>query len=228
VTGLPEGEDVAVEAVSDEPWWAFNYYLGGLRSRIVVNTDVPTTGLDLLRLVAHEGYPGHHAEHATKEAGLVNARGLVEEAIAPVPTPQSLVSEGIAEAVVEVLLDDATREQAYEIIRRHGLELVDPDRSERISRVMEVVGRVGLNVALMVHEDGMDDDAAVAYAMKWTLRPQEEVRRSLSFVTSRTWRSYAITYDAGRDLCRRYLAGDPGKARRLLGEQVRIAELLSG
>ena len=75
VVDLPEGERSTLEPVSDEPWWAFNYYLGDLHSRVVLNTDVPTTGLDLIHLVTHEVYPGHHTEHALKEQHLVGGRG---------------------------------------------------------------------------------------------------------------------------------------------------------
>ena len=39
--GLPEGEEVEFDYVRDEPWSAFNYYKGGLRSRVAVNTDCP-------------------------------------------------------------------------------------------------------------------------------------------------------------------------------------------
>ena len=49
---LPAGEELELEPVTDEPWWAFNYYQGNLRSRVVLNTDMPTTGLDLLHLAA--------------------------------------------------------------------------------------------------------------------------------------------------------------------------------
>ncbi len=64
---LPVGEELTLEPVQDEPWWAFNYYQGNLHSRVVLNTDIPTSGRDLLRLVGHEVYPGHHTEHAVKE-----------------------------------------------------------------------------------------------------------------------------------------------------------------
>ena len=49
-------------------------------SRVVLNTDVPTTGLDLLQLAAHEVYPGHHTEHAVKEQLLLRDQGQIEEA----------------------------------------------------------------------------------------------------------------------------------------------------
>ena len=51
---LPDGEGVVVEIVRDRPWLAFGEYLGGLRSRIAVNVDVPVSVLELLRLASHE------------------------------------------------------------------------------------------------------------------------------------------------------------------------------
>lgn len=220
VVALPEGEDARVEPVAGEPWWAFNYYEGGLRSRVVVNTDIPTTGLDVLQLAMHEVYPGHHAEHALKESLLG-----VEERIALVPTPQAVVAEGIAEAGGEVVLDDGAREEAFAVIRRHDVELSDPELALRIAEVMKRVGTVGLNAALMIHEDGVSEEEAAEYIARWSLRPLDEARRSISFVTDPTWRSYAITYDAGEALCRRFIGGDPAKLRRLLTEHVRIGEL---
>ena len=53
------------------------------------------------------------------------------------------------------------------------------------------------------------------------------VKRSVQFVIDPTWRSYVITYDAGLELCRRFIDGDPARLRRLLTEHVRIGELLS-
>ena len=70
---LPADEEFALELVAGEPWSAFNYYLGRHRSRIVVNTDLPFSGAEIVHLAAHEGYPGHHTEHATKEELLARA-----------------------------------------------------------------------------------------------------------------------------------------------------------
>ncbi len=79
------------------------------RSRVVLNVDVPTTGLDLVHLAAHEVYPGHHTEHAVKEQLLMRDRGAIEEGIQLVPTPQAVLSEGIAETGGDLLLDDAAQ-----------------------------------------------------------------------------------------------------------------------
>jgi hypothetical protein len=224
---LPEGEELTIEPVTDEPWWAFNYYLGDLTSRVVLNTDLPTTGLDLVHLVGHEIYPGHHTEHAVKEQVLLRDRGLVEEGIQLVPTPQAVLSEGIAEAGIEVVLDEEGKQEAYAILRRHGLELVDPELSERISRASEPLRAVQVTAALMIHEDGVPPDEAAQFLERWNLVTPEQAKHSVSFITDPTWRAYVITYSAGRDLCRAYVAGDPARFRTLLTEHVRIGDLLA-
>ncbi len=224
---LPAGEHVAVDPVQDEPWWAFNYYQGNLHSRVVLNTDVPTTGLDLLKLVGHEVYPGHHTEHAVKEQLLLRDEGKIEEGIQLVPTPQALLSEGIAEAGLEVVIDDDARKEAHAIIRGHGLELADPERAERISKVGERLGTVGVDAALAIHEDGVSLEEAEAFVQRWALSTPEQAKQSIRFVTDPTWRAYTITYSAGLDLCRAYIGGDPARLRTLLSEHVRVGELLA-
>jgi len=228
VVDLPEGERAAIEPVSNEPWWAFNYYLGDLASRVVLNTDVPTTGLDLIHLAAHEVYPGHHTESAIKEQLLAREQGRLEETIALVPTPQAVLSEGIAEVGADVVLDDASREEAYAILRRHGVELADPELGVRIWHEIDRLRTVSLNAALMIFEDGMSHDDARAYVEHWTLNTPEQAAQTVRFVTDPTWRAYTITYSAGRDLCGAYVGDDPARLRRLLTEQVRVSELVSG
>ena len=39
--GLPDGEHVDFELVTDKPWSGFNNYLGDLRSPVAINTDLP-------------------------------------------------------------------------------------------------------------------------------------------------------------------------------------------
>jgi hypothetical protein len=226
LVALPEGEQVTLEPVTDEPWWAFNYYLGNLHSRVVLNTDVPTTGSDLIHLGTHEVYPGHHTEHAVKEQLLIRERGAIEEGIQLVPTPQAVLSEGIAETGGEIVLDADARGAAYAILARHGVEL-DPDLTERIAKTLERLRTVGLDAALMLHSDGATPEEAQAYVEQWGLSTPEQARQSVRFATDPTWRAYVITYSAGRDLCRAYVNGDPARFRTLLTEPVRVGDLLA-
>jgi len=48
----------------------------------------------------------------------------------------------------------------------------------------------------------------------------------IRFLTEPTSRTYVITYSAGRELCRSYVAGEPKRFRRLLTEQVRVGDLI--
>ena len=95
--GLPEGEDLRVSLVTGQPWSGYNWFDGGRRSRVDLNTDLPVRAPDLVHTVAHETYPGHHLEHAWKEADLVDRLGRLEASILLINTPECPISEGLAD-----------------------------------------------------------------------------------------------------------------------------------
>jgi hypothetical protein len=222
---LPEGEQLVVEGVHDEPWWAFNYYLGGLRSRVAVNLDVPTTCRECVHLAGHEVYPGHHTEHALKEQLLVRGQGKVEEAIQLVPTPSALVGEGIAEAGPDLVMNEDLRERLVAAIRRRGLEY-DAEHAEAVADARRALRPVSLDAALMIHEDGASVEEAEAYVRQWALVSPDEAAHTVRFIVDPTWRAYVVNYSAGRDLCDAWVGGEPDRFVRLLTEQVRVGELL--
>ena len=123
--GLPEGEDLRVSLVSGQPWSGYNWYDGGRRSRVDINTDLPVRVPDLIGTVAHETYPGHHLEHAWKEADLVDGRGRLEASILLINTPECLVSEGLADL---------------------GRTFAVPDE-DAVDLLIETFGRAGLALA---------------------------------------------------------------------------------
>jgi len=222
---LPAGEEAVVEPVRTEPWWAFNYYLGGLRSRVVVNLDVPTTCHEVVHLAAHEIYPGHHTDHAVKEQLLIRDRGLIEESIQMVPTPAPLLQEGIAELGPSIVRDDDLQARLVAALGRHGLDY-DAVRSEAIAAARRALRRVTVDAALMIHEHGVSVEEAETYVQRWSLSTAEEAAHSVGFVIDPTWRAYTITYSAGRELCEAWVGGEPARFVRLLTEQVRVADLL--
>jgi hypothetical protein len=220
---LPEGESVEVEYVSDEPWTAFNYYQGDLRSRIAVNTDVSMT-LDMLAgLVAHEAYPGHHTEHAWKEQLHVR-EGRLEESALMVGTPMSLISEGIAELASEIMLAEEEEQVIAAHIEGTGVSY-DPELSRTVKEARRPIAYVPGNVALLIHTRGGSEKEAVDYSMRWGLTTRRRAQQMVRFVTDPVWRSYISTYTAGEDLCRDWVAGDPARFERLLTEQLTPADL---
>jgi hypothetical protein len=223
---LPAGERLVLEELRDKPWWAFNYYLGGLRSRVVVNLDVPDTCDDVVELAAHEVYPGHHTEHSLKEQRFVRDRGELEESIQLVPTPAALLQEGVAETGPAVVLDAEVRARLAEALARHGLAY-DVEEQRRMRDARRPLRRLGLDAALMIHEDGRSPEQAQAHLERWGLVTPEQAAQSVRFVTDPTWRAYVINYSAGGELCQDWVGGDPARFARLLTEHVRVSDLLA-
>jgi hypothetical protein len=225
VVDLPDGEGVDLAAVTDKPWLAFCEYAGGLRSRISINVDLPISAFELLHVVCHETYPGHHAERACKDELLVRRRGLLEETIVMVPTPQSLVSEGIAEFGSELLMQSEGAGRLTDVFSRDGID-IDLPHALAVWRAMEPCRRAEVNVALMLHERGASEDEAKAYLRRWALMTPAFAAHVIRFLSAPTSRTYVINYSAGRDLCRSWVNGDPARFHRLLTEQVRVGDLL--
>ncbi|OLB80983.1 MAG: hypothetical protein AUI14_04805 [Actinobacteria bacterium 13_2_20CM_2_71_6] len=222
---LPDGEGVILEIVRDEPWLAFCTYLGDLRSRISVNVTLPMSAIELLILTLHETYPGHHAERCAKEHLLVRGRGLLEETLVLVPTPQSLVSEGIGTIAPEVLLDGEGGAALAAVIHDAGIEF-DLAHALAIRRALEPCRWVEVNAALMLHDRGASEAEVHAYLERWGLMTPELAAHLIRFLHEPDSRSYIISYPAGRELCRSYVGGEPERFRRLLTEQVRVRDLI--
>lgn len=203
---LPEAESVEIAFVSDKPWSGYNWYLGNARSLVEVNTDLPIRANALLDLMAHEGYPGHHTEHALKEIRLYHERGYGEHSIQLINTPECVISEGIATLAGSMIFapGEGTRWQAGHVWEPLGID-ADPERESRIFESQWVLRSVGGNAALLLHADGRTEDEVVRYLMEYGLSTEEEARHRLRFIANPLWRPYIFTYHVGRDLLARWL-----------------------
>ncbi len=221
---LPAGEEVESELVTNEPWAGFNYYLGGLRSRSVLNTDLPTRSYNLPDLVAHEMYPGHHTEHALKEALQVQSEGRLEETLLLVPTPQSLLSEGIATNALAIVLDEDPDDWGAAMLRPLGIPY-HVERSRALRAASRTLGFVSANTALQIHRDGVPLEEVRDYYKRWALANDDRAAKHIQFVTDPTWRSYVFNYSSGERLVGDWVDGDRARFRRLLTEQLTPADL---
>jgi len=223
---LPAGEGIRLEVVHDKPWWASCDYLGDLRSRVAVNVDLPMAAIELLVLASHETYPGHHAERCSKEHLLVRGRGLLEETLVLVPTPQSLISEGIAKLAPSLLLEGDGGTTLAAVIQDGGVDF-DLARDLAVKHAFEPCEWAQVNAALMLHDEGASEAETEAYLKRWALMTPKWTAHMIRFFTEPTSRTYIFTYLAGRELCRSYVEGEPERFRRLLTEQVRVRDLLA-
>jgi len=225
--GLPEGEHVDFELVTAKPWSGFNFYLGGLRSRVALNLDLPVLSLSLGHIVAHEAYPGHHTEHCRKEVGLVRRNGQLEESIFLVGTPQCLLAEGLADLALEVIASPSPEE----ILEGHFKGLGVRYEAATVAEVAaggDALSSVRGNAAIGIHHRGWSVDQAVDYVERWALTSRQRAMKTVEFLTDPTWRAYPFCYIDGVRLCRSFVGGDPRRFARLLGEQMVPAELVPG
>lgn len=224
--GLPEGEHIDFDLVTDEPWSGFNYYLGDLHSRTVINTDLPVLATSLAHLVAHEAYPGHHTEHCRKEVGLVRRQRRLEETIFVVGAPQCLLAEGLADLGLEVICGERPEGVAADHLRPLGIRY-DAEVAAQVAVAGEALNEVRGNLAMLLHDEGRDPDDVVAYAERWGLLPKARAEKAVQFQTDPTWRAYIYCYLEGLKRCRAFTAGDPTNFERLISEQLLPSDLVT-
>jgi hypothetical protein len=222
---LPAGEGVELEIVHDVPWLAYSEYLGDLRGRVSVNVDLPKSAIELLHLAIHETYPGHQAERAAKDHLLVRGRGLVEETLVLVPTPQSVVTEGIAELAPRLVLESEAGPALAAVVRDAGVDF-DLAHALAVERAAEPLRWAEVDAALMLHADGVPEADVRAHLERWALMSPQLSAHVIRFLREPASRTYSITYPAGHERCRAYVSGEPERFRRLLTEQVRVRDLV--
>jgi hypothetical protein len=224
LVGLPDGETFEVELVSGRPWGAHNGNLGGLRSRISFNTDLPFPAVDLAYLVAHEGYPGHHAESAWKEQVLVRERGQLEETLT-VYAPEVVLGEGIAELGADLVLgEDGDQELNARHLAAVGFDY-DPEVGAEVFAARRLLRTVSSNLALLLKERGASVDELRDYARRWSPQPEERIEKMVGSLSEHPFPGYLHCYPEGRRLCAAFVRGEPARFKRLLTEQLVPADL---
>ncbi len=226
---IPAGESLIVNLVTDEPWAAYNWYDGGLRSRIEFNTDLPTRAHHLVGTIGHEAFPGHHLEHSWKEQRLVRDRDLVEASVQLINTPEAYISEGLAEVGPRLLVDAGRwQELLIGICERAGLPMsvADAGREWEIMEVARSIRGSGGDAALLLHVDGKPRDDVKRFLVDEALRTPEQAEKNLEFITHPLWRTYIFCYAGGEKLLTEWTraAGDPAaqgeRFVRLLTEEL--------
>jgi hypothetical protein len=222
---LPADETFTLEWVSDQPWMAYNWYLGGFRSRIEINTDLPIRVNELADLIAHEGFPGHHTELTIKEEKLVKQKNYHEHTITLINSPSCVVSEGIATSALETILTDNEMEDWYrqEVLPRADMSHIDVERMLEVEKVIKkkMKGVMG-NVSFMLYDQHKSADEAERYLQRYALSTEQERKHLIRFVSDPLSRSYVFTYDVGYDLLKELFAkGERSEYfKRLLEEPV--------
>ncbi len=219
---LPAGEALRVTLVRGQPWTGYNWYDGGYRSRFDLNLDLPVRLPALLGTVAHETYPGHHLEHATKEQVLVEQHERLEASILLINTPECLLSEGLANVGGRIAVQPAeVPDLLRELAPIAGVPLAgDPEalraaasRQAAIADRRATLGEARVNAALQLHVDGAPREAVIEYLVDvGGLSPASAAKR-LEFIGHPLWRLYDYVYTEGVALLDPWLDAVPAAER---------------
>jgi len=209
---LPPEESFTIEYVKEKPWGGYNYYQGGYRSVIQVNTDLPIFIDRALDLACHEGYPGHHVYSTLLEEHLVRERQWPEFTILPLYSPQALIGEGSANYGIELAFPGDERWQ-FERDELYPLAGLDPAQAERYYRVTRLAAKLefAVNEAARRYLDGkIDAKTATTWLQRYGLMSPQRARQRMSFID--TYRAYVINYNVGLERVRQHIEAVGGSS----------------
>lgn len=209
---LPAEESFRVEYVTGKSWSGYNWYQGGFRSLIQVNTDLPIFIDRAVDLACHEGYPGHHVYNLLLEKSLVRDRGWIEFTVYPLFSPQSLIAEGSANFGIDVAFP-GTERTAFEAKTLFPLAGIDPSRAERYAKVRglaEGLSYAGNEAARRYLNGDIDAPEAAEWLERYGLMARARAEQRVRFIDQ--YRSYVINYNLGKDLVRRFVESRGGTA----------------
>ncbi len=209
---LPADEKFTVEYVTNKSWSGYNWYQGGYRSLIQVNTDLPIFIDRAIDLACHEGYPGHHVYNVLLEKNLVKDRGWIEFSIYPLFSPQSLIAEGTANFGIEVAFPGKDRVD-FERTVLFPLAGLDPSRAAEYYEVQALVDQLsyaGNEAARRYINKQIDASQAAAWLERYALMQHDRAVQRVKFFDQ--YRSYVINYNLGKDMARHYIESRGGTA----------------
>jgi hypothetical protein len=222
-----------VKLAENQPWGAYNWYLGNGRSLIEFNTDVPVSALGLISTFAHEGYPGHHTEALLRERLLYHEKGYAEQAAALLNSPAAVISEAIATTASEIIFPNGSE---YDwtvdvILPAAGIDTGETAvQIRRITQAGETLRYVGGNAAILYHTGHLTKEQTIDYIQTYALNTLERAQKSFDFLSHPLYGSYLFTYTEGYDLIAQATAAmaNGNKLplfRRLLTEQILPSQL---
>ena len=208
IMDLPDNEDINLEIVTDKRYGASTRYLGNLVSLVEINDDIPFNFYQLLPLITHELYPGHHTEFCLKENHLIKEKGYFENNVFLLTSPQLVISEGLGEVGFDMIFTpqkaaDWMNKNIYNKfeIKTDDIDLISLIKASRYNSL----DQVSSNAAMMLNE-GKDEKEVKNYIQKYTLQPDymlDHVIKNLK--SSSLKRVYAFTYYHGKKIVQNYL-----------------------
>ena len=209
---LPAGEQFTVEYVTNKSWSGYNWYQGGFRSLIQVNTDLPIYIDRAIDLACHEGYPGHHVYNALLET-------------APRAGPRLDRVHGLPAVLAAVADRRRARRTSASRSRFPGKERVEFEQRRSVSGGRARPARrpprtttcrrwsIGCRTPATKRRAAISTARSIAptaatWLEQYALMPADRAEQRVRFFDQ--YRSYVINYNLGKDLVRQYIESRGG------------------
>jgi len=216
-SGPAAAGDVEYRLVDGAPWSALQAYAGDRRSVVRVNAAAALGASRLPRMVAHEAYPGHHLECSRGEAAV--KAGRVELGVSLLGSPQTVVSEGLAECGLGTAVGPGWGPWAAGVLADVGVSL-DGRLAERLDPLLAVLRRVRVDAALLLHDGGAPTSERIAAAEEhlrcWLLLDTARARRVVGSLARPLWRAHVVASVEGTAIVDRWLEQGPDLVTRHL------------
>ena len=176
---------VQYEAVRNEPWGGYNWYLGEFKSLNQFNID-RTFNRDSLQATMYHEYE-HHVSNLWREKAYLNSRNL-ELSIVPLHTGRCVISEGTADTAKDFL----------------GISEDDP-RILVLNAMAPLRRMTQINAAILLNDEDKTIEEVVDYLSTRGWRTRESAEASIPFIAPTTndgkvnlFAPYIFTYFIGR------------------------------
>lgn len=183
---------VEYRLVDGAPWSALQTYLGAGHSVVLINAGPALGAGRLPRLVAHETWPGHHVEclHAAAAVGA----GRAELGVTLLGSPQTVVSEGLAECGLRTAVGPGWGAWAADVLAPVGVSLAE--QAEPIDAALAVLRRARVDAALILHDGGAPTSgraaAAEEHLRRWLMLDAPRARRVVDSLARPLWRAHTV------------------------------------
>ena len=196
---LPETEAFDLEFVTNKSWSGYNWYKGGYKSLIQINTDLPIFADRAVDLGCHEGYPGHHVHNMTLERNLLRRRGWPEMSVYPLYSPTSFISEGTGNYGIDMAFpgDTRTEFEARVIFPLAGLDPKTARANADLRKAIADLSNARATISADYLDGKIDREAAIRLVQKYQLVSRARAEQLIKFTEE--YRSYVINYGLGQD-----------------------------
>jgi hypothetical protein len=208
VLPLPRHEHCRIDGIEGVNFRAYLTFEGNSCSLMQYSKAVPLYAHDILSLVCHEVYPGHHTFCTIREAVLQEHPGRVENACTVLQSPVASIMEGTAEAAVDLVFPGSEYiEFESKLLAQLGIPGDQSTRSQGVRAFNQQAWYAKRALTRALLEGEKQPSQAEEWLVNHCLVPPCDVRLYVNSYLE--YGPYMATYSGGREIVEAWLAREP-------------------